>query len=93
MWRLHQMATAYGTRPSRALGLTGRRDAWLAYQVDSTVAFWGLYVEKVLAITEKRGKQLVPKYTLEQAIRDPLTERKAHPAQFRSTAGMLGKKL
>jgi hypothetical protein len=85
------MAAKYGTPPSRSLGLTRPTDAWLAYQYDTAASFLGHYIEAKLAETEKRGKKVVAKHSLGDLLRDP--ETKTRPAQFRSTAGMVGKKL
>lgn len=74
-----------------SLGLTRRADAWVAYQYDTACSFLGHWLEAKLGETEKRGKQLVPKHTLDRLLRDP--EAQTRPAQFRSTAGMVGKKL
>ncbi len=85
------MAAKYGKLPSEVLRLTRRKDEWLAYQLDPATAFLGLWVEVKLGETEKRGKKLVQKHRLDKLLADPASA--PRPAQFRSTAGMLGKKL
>lgn len=77
------------------IGLTRREDAWTAYQYDAACSFLGLWLDNRLAETEKRGKKMVPKYTLEKLIADPMDEAvPRNVTQFRPvSAAMVGKKL
>ena len=75
------------------IGLTRREDAWMAYQYDSACGFLGLWLDSKLAETQKRGKQLVPKYSLDTLIADPASE--AAPrnvTQFRPVSAAMIKK-
>jgi hypothetical protein len=45
LWLLHQVGTAYSSRPSTILGI---KDNWLAYQVDLVTLMLGRRVEELL---------------------------------------------
>lgn len=68
MWKLHSLASAYGSRPSSYLGLPP--DSWEAYQLDLAALEVGRWVEGKL---NERDKQNRPKHHLE----DLLSERPA----------------
>ena len=42
VWQLHNLGTAYRTRPSEIVGV---RNSWAAYQFDATVMIFGRWVE------------------------------------------------
>lgn len=65
LWRLHNLARTYSTRPSAILEVD---DAYLAYQIDLACATWGIHVENRLHERDSRGR---PRYTLEALLRDP----------------------
>lgn len=88
MWKLHNLATAYGTRPSEILGVD---DGYLAYQVDLACLTFGRYVENKLAERTSKGR---PKYTVEALVAEPdelLGKKAATGAGYASWRSLVGK--
>jgi hypothetical protein len=78
VWLLHQDAKTNGQRPSALMGI---ESAWVAYEFDAAVGWFGRYVESRMEETQTKGggkqRRTVPKWTMEQILRgDPLRKQK-----------------
>lgn len=76
---LHNVAQAYGQRPSTVLGIEG--DGWLAYQVDVACLVVARTVEERTA-PDEQGR---PRMSVEEALGEPqhrTTGRFADPTPF-----------
>lgn len=71
----------YGTRPSQLIGLTRLRDEWLAFQYDTSIAFFGMWVEGKLSETDSKGR---PKHDLEKLLADPDKPVKRRASSYRT---------
>ena len=77
VWQIHNLGTAYGTRPSDIVGV---RNAWAAFQFDVAVLVFGRWVENRRADGEN----------VQALLHEEYGEGPADPAErrFRSVLGL-----
>lgn len=70
MLKLHNLAEAYGHRPSQIIGIP---DEWAAYQFDSACLVVGRIVERALNenATKKESQRLPREEVIRQALGEP----------------------
>jgi hypothetical protein len=87
LWELHNLAAAYGQRPSAILEI---ENSWAAYELDLACLTFGRWVENRLAERDRRGR---PVHRLEALLADERESGSPDPDRFRNALGLVKRKV
>lgn len=87
MWNLYRQANSFGESPSRIFGIRG--NAWLAWQFDNAVLYFGIWAQNRIDAVDDKGRR---KYTTLAAALG-LHDGKPKKINLSALAGMPGVKF